>query len=180
MNIVGCDFHPGWQQVAVLDTETGEVREHKLDNGSGEAERYRQLASLALVGLEASGNSQWFEDLLLRGTRSVDRRCGADPRQLRAQAEDGPARCGAHSEAAAGEPLSAALAARCRAARSAAVADSSSQAGRHSRPGEERIAAPDARPWGADEAQAVEPGRTAGALRTASGRLGGDTICCSR
>ena len=67
MNIVGCDFHPGWQQVAVLDTETGEVSEHKLDNGSGEAERfYRQLAAPALIGLEASGNSQWFEDLLLR------------------------------------------------------------------------------------------------------------------
>jgi transposase len=67
MNIVGCDFHPGWQQVAVLDTETGEVSEHKLDNGSGEAERfYRQLEAPALIGLEASGNSQWFEDLLLR------------------------------------------------------------------------------------------------------------------
>jgi transposase len=67
MNIVGCDFHPGWQQVAVLDSETGEVSEHKLDNGSGEAERfYRQLEAPALIGLEASGNSQWFEDLLLR------------------------------------------------------------------------------------------------------------------
>ena len=65
MNIVGCDFHPGWQQVAVLDSETGEVSEHKLDNGSGEAERfYRQLEAPALIGLEASGNSQWFEDLL--------------------------------------------------------------------------------------------------------------------
>ena len=52
MNIVGCDFHPGWQQVAVLDSETGEVSEHKLDNGSGEAERfYRQLEAPALIGL---------------------------------------------------------------------------------------------------------------------------------
>lgn len=32
---------------------------------SGEAERfYRQLPSPALIGLEASGNSQWIEDLL--------------------------------------------------------------------------------------------------------------------
>ena len=47
--------------------ETGEVRELKLDNAQGEAERfYRQLPSLAIVGLEASGNSQWFEDLLQR------------------------------------------------------------------------------------------------------------------
>ena len=65
MHIVGCDFHPGWQQVAVLDTETGDIQERKLDNGSGEAERfYRQLPAPALIGLEASGNSQWFEDLL--------------------------------------------------------------------------------------------------------------------
>ena len=65
MHIVGCDFHPGWQQVAVLDTESGEIQERKLDNGSGEAKDfYRRLASPALIGLEASGNSQWFEDLL--------------------------------------------------------------------------------------------------------------------
>ena len=27
MKIVGCDFHPRWQQIAVFDTETGEVEE---------------------------------------------------------------------------------------------------------------------------------------------------------
>ena len=65
MNIVGCDFHPGWQQIAVFDTETGEIQEHKLSNGNGEAEHfYRRLPSPSLIGLEASGNSQWFEDLL--------------------------------------------------------------------------------------------------------------------
>lgn len=65
MTIVGCDFHPGWQEVAVFDVETGEVRKLRLENGSGEAERfYRSLPSPALVGIEASGNSQWFEDLL--------------------------------------------------------------------------------------------------------------------
>jgi hypothetical protein len=67
MTIVGCDFHPGWQQVAVFDSETGEVRELKLDNGDGEAERfYGQLSSPALVGFEACGKTQWFEDLLER------------------------------------------------------------------------------------------------------------------
>ena len=33
MIIVGCDFHPGWQQVAVFDSATGEIREQKLENG---------------------------------------------------------------------------------------------------------------------------------------------------
>jgi transposase len=67
MIIVGCDFHPSWQQIAVFDTETGEVRECKLVNGNGETERfYRQLPSPTLIGIEACGNSQWFVDLLQR------------------------------------------------------------------------------------------------------------------
>ena len=65
MLIVGCDYHPRWQQVAWLDTETGETGEQKLMNGDGEAERwYRQLPVPSLIGLEATGNSQWFLDLL--------------------------------------------------------------------------------------------------------------------
>lgn len=65
MIIVGCDFHPGWQQVAVFDSATGEIREEKLENGNGEAKRfYASLPSPSRVGFEASGNTQWFEDLL--------------------------------------------------------------------------------------------------------------------
>jgi len=65
MRIIGCDFHPSWQQVAVLDSETGEVSERKLVNGDGEAERfYRTLPVPSLVGVEACGNSQWFIELL--------------------------------------------------------------------------------------------------------------------
>lgn len=67
MKIVGCDFHPKWQQVAVFDTETGEIIEHQLMNGSGEAEQfYRAVEPAALVGIEACGNSQWFLELLER------------------------------------------------------------------------------------------------------------------
>lgn len=67
MKIVGCDFHPRWQQIAVFDTETGEVHERKLINGDGEAERfYRGVEARALIGIEACGNSQWFIDLLER------------------------------------------------------------------------------------------------------------------
>lgn len=67
MKIVGCDFHPRWQQIAVFDRETGEISEHKLMNQDGEAERfYRSLEAPALVGVEACGNSQWFLDLLER------------------------------------------------------------------------------------------------------------------
>ena len=65
MMIIGCDFHPSWQQVSFLDIETGEVQERKLVNGTGEAERfYRQLPTGSLIGVEACGNSQWLIDLL--------------------------------------------------------------------------------------------------------------------
>jgi transposase len=65
MWIIGCDFHPEWQQVSIFDGQTGEIRERKLKNGDGEAERfYRQLPVPSLVGLENCGNSQWLIDLL--------------------------------------------------------------------------------------------------------------------
>ena len=65
MKIVGCDFHPGHQQVALLDTVTGEVKEMKLSHAGGEAERfYRELEAPALVGMEAVGNTLWFERLM--------------------------------------------------------------------------------------------------------------------
>src|SRR5712692_9035509 len=65
MMIIGCDFHPSWQQVCWLDTETGETGEQKLVQASGDAERfYRQLPAPALIGMEATGNSHWLVDLL--------------------------------------------------------------------------------------------------------------------
>ena len=67
MRIVGCDFHPSYQQVAVLDTESSEVEERSLTHANGEAERfYRDLTRGALVGMEAVGNSQWFVGLVER------------------------------------------------------------------------------------------------------------------
>ena len=64
MIIVGCDFHPAWQQVAWVDTETGETTERKLEHSSGEArEFYSSIAAPALIGVEATGNCQWFLDL---------------------------------------------------------------------------------------------------------------------
>jgi hypothetical protein len=67
MKIVGCDFHPGHQQIALVDTLTGEVRELKLTHQDGHAERfYQELAAPALIGIEAVGNSQWFVDLAQR------------------------------------------------------------------------------------------------------------------
>jgi transposase len=58
MLVIGCDFHPSWQQVCWVDTITGETEEKKLVHGSGEAERfYRQLSGPALIGMESTGNA---------------------------------------------------------------------------------------------------------------------------
>src|SRR6266550_2349233 len=65
MMIIGCDFHPSWQQVSWLDTETGETGEQKLVQALGDAERfYRQIPAPALIGMEATGNCHWLVDLL--------------------------------------------------------------------------------------------------------------------
>jgi len=65
MRIIGCDFHPSWQQISWLDTETGETSEQKLVHAAGEAKAfYQQLAAPALIGMEATGNSQWFIELV--------------------------------------------------------------------------------------------------------------------
>ena len=65
MMLIGCDFHPSWQQVSWLDVETGETGEQKLVHAGGEAKQfYEQLAAPVLIGMEATGNSQWFMELV--------------------------------------------------------------------------------------------------------------------
>jgi transposase len=66
MKIIGCDFHPSYQQIALLDNETGELWEGRLEHERGEARRfYQALQGQKLrVGMEAVGNTEWFEHLL--------------------------------------------------------------------------------------------------------------------
>ena len=64
MIMIGCDYHPSWQQICFLDTLTGETDEKKLDHASGEAEKfYRGLPGPALIGMESTGNCQWFVEM---------------------------------------------------------------------------------------------------------------------
>jgi transposase len=65
MIIIGCDFHTRFQQIAMLDTETGEVVEKRLDHESGEARAfYEGLKEPALVGIESTGYTRWFAEML--------------------------------------------------------------------------------------------------------------------
>ena len=67
MLIIGCDYHPSFEQIAFVDTETGEQGRARLEHRSGEAERfYPGLGRGARVGIEATGRAAWFERLLAR------------------------------------------------------------------------------------------------------------------
>ena len=44
MVLIGCDFHPSWQQVSWLDRETGEAGDQQLVHELGAVEKfYRQF-----------------------------------------------------------------------------------------------------------------------------------------
>ena len=67
MIMVGCDYHPGFQQIAFVDTDTGEVQERRLQHRDETEEFYRDLAARGMkvrVGMEASGHARWVERLL--------------------------------------------------------------------------------------------------------------------
>src|SRR5882724_2383558 len=65
MLIIGCDFHPSFQQIAIFDNRTGEEVEKRLQHREEAEEFYRSLAGEAVrVGMEACGHYPWFEQLL--------------------------------------------------------------------------------------------------------------------
>ena len=67
MLIIGCDYHPGFQQIAFVDTDTGELSERRLAHREEAEQFYRELKQQNLsvrVGMESSGHSRWFERLL--------------------------------------------------------------------------------------------------------------------
>jgi transposase len=64
-NIIGCDYHPRFQMMAMLDKGTGEVKVMRLEHENGEAKRfYASLPQGTRVGIEATGATQWFERLM--------------------------------------------------------------------------------------------------------------------
>jgi transposase len=63
---IGVDFHARQQTICYLKTETGELVIAELKHQDKEQVRafYQQFQGPVLVGLEASGYSPWFENLL--------------------------------------------------------------------------------------------------------------------
>jgi transposase len=64
MLIIGCDFHPSFQEVAMLDNETGELWRRRVHHPEQARQFYAALSQPVRVGMEACGYSQWFERML--------------------------------------------------------------------------------------------------------------------
>jgi transposase len=64
--VIGCDFHPSFQRIAMLDRETGELSKKTLLHGNGEARRFYESlrGQSVVVGIESCGNTLWFEQML--------------------------------------------------------------------------------------------------------------------
>jgi hypothetical protein len=70
MIIIGVDFHPEFQQIAWVDTESGEFQEQRLAHREDAEKFYRGLAAAGQkvrVGMEASGQTGEFYDALPAG-----------------------------------------------------------------------------------------------------------------
>ncbi len=66
MLIIGCDYHPAFEQIAFVDTATGDCGERRLEHREEAEKFYRDLAAQGMkvrVGMEASGHARWFERL---------------------------------------------------------------------------------------------------------------------
>ena len=67
MLIIGCDYHPSFQQIAFVDTNSGEYGERRLEHMEEAGQFYRELRARgveARIGMEASGYTRWFEQLI--------------------------------------------------------------------------------------------------------------------
>ena len=63
MLIIGCDHHPSFQQIAFVDTDTGELQERRLEHCEEAEKFYRGLGVQGMkvrLGMEASGHGRWF------------------------------------------------------------------------------------------------------------------------
>ncbi len=63
MIIIGCDYHPGCQQIAFVDTETGDCGEQRLEHSEG-AQKF------IATSLPRGRGCRW-------GSKPVDTRAGS-------------------------------------------------------------------------------------------------------
>ncbi len=110
MIIIGCDYHPGFQQMAFVDTETGDCGEQRIEHSEGAEKFYRDLAAQGKkvrVGMEASGHARWFKRLLAEVNFELWIGDATEiARKRERKQRDGSAGCAAYSAVADGESFS--------------------------------------------------------------------------
>lgn len=84
MSIIGCDLHTRYQQIALLEVEAGEIITRRLEHENGEARAfYADLPKPSLIGIEATGYTQWFERMVAELGHEL---WVGDPAKIRARA----------------------------------------------------------------------------------------------
>ncbi len=58
MLIIGCDYHPGFQQIAFVDTETGECDERRLAHREEAEQFYRDAQRTKLASTCGYGSQR--------------------------------------------------------------------------------------------------------------------------
>jgi transposase len=58
MMIIGCDYHPGFQQIAFVDSETGEWNERRLGHREEAEEFYRDLEARGVKVVRRDGSER--------------------------------------------------------------------------------------------------------------------------
>ena len=58
MIIIGVDFHPAYQEIASVNTDTGEYQEKRLAHPREAEEFYRSLASIGQAGRCGHGSQR--------------------------------------------------------------------------------------------------------------------------
>jgi hypothetical protein len=64
MIIIGADYHPGFQQIAFVDTDTGEFQERPLQHREEAEQFYRELAAQGINKGAGGDGSEWTRALV--------------------------------------------------------------------------------------------------------------------
>ena len=121
MIIIACDYHPSFQQIVMLDQNSGELSGRRLAHPAEAEVFYRSLRGPVRVGMEAIGNSLWFERLLAELGHELWIGDAARVRAMAVSPQKTDARCRSPVAAAVAGPFSADLGTLARGTRSAAV-----------------------------------------------------------
>ncbi len=175
MMIIGCDLHTRTEQIAMLDTETGEVVEKRLEHENGEAKRfYEGLKERALVGVETTGYALWFAEMLSELGHELVVGDAAKIRKMEVRKQKHDRRgCGTLAESVKARRFSEALAAQRGRARRAGAAGAPASVGRAAHAGQERTAGDGAQLRSAAALSVVERGGPEGTAKASFKRRDG-------